>query len=278
MDPAADIASYIASVQATVTVQTTPDSIDPIAVGNIGEDLATLLLPYLELVATGANITFGDSAPSGGADGDYYVQGLMNAVQGWKKINGVWTDQGTSNIGPDFPDGPITGLRAFIEELDVTVTPGSWAISNVRYQKLTQTQFTVPAADLNYLRYDLIYADDNNDVGYTPGVASTTPAYPTPAAGQIVVDYVVVPSSASGQDPYLLSGGQGGGGGTGTEFQVVTSDSSGVIDLSGFDVPEYPVIAIYDMNGLTSPAQYDNTTKTYVYANPSETYRVRWVK
>lgn len=206
-NPIADLDSYKAGVNTTVTTQTTVNSIDPVAVGSIGTDLADLLLPYLQSI-NNQGYSQGTSIPSDlvGDDLNLYYQQLIAGFSIWRKENGVWIQRITMAF-VIVEDGILSGLRTFIEGVTVTVSSGTWSISNIRYSKATQTQFTVPNADANWMRYDLIYATNAGTILYLAGTASSSPIYPNTPANSVVVDYVIVPSVASTSLPYLLSGG-----------------------------------------------------------------------
>lgn len=276
-NPIADLEAYKAGVNNDVTTQSTVDSIPPTAVGAIGTDMADLLLPYLQSINNQGYLQ-GTAAPSAllGSDLQLYWQQLIAGFSVWRKENGIWVLKITMAF-VIILDGILSGLRAFIEDDTVTVSPGTWAIDQVRYSEASQTQFTVPAADANWLRYDLIYADDNGDIGYTNGTASSSPAMPTPATGQIAVDYVVVPSVASGSSPYLLSGGSS------LELQVKaqfveTSDANGAVDLGAETIPPFPTYSFYPTaGGPATPGRYDPDTQIVDGLDPSTEYRLVFI-
>lgn len=211
MSLASELAAYSAQVNADVSSQTDPNSIDPTTVGSIGIDLANIIEPYIS-VANNQTIYEGTSdpttLPSFGADLDlfYYKQASFFAL--YRKESGTWTVKTTVPFGVVLPDGPAT-IRTFISTTNVTVTPGGWFISNVVYNKATQTLFAIPAADLNFYRTDLVYADTSNTISYLTGTPALTPIDPTLPANTIAVDYVIVPSTSSGFEPYLRYGGSG---------------------------------------------------------------------
>lgn len=269
-----DLEAYKQTVLTNVTVKTDPDSIDPIDVGNIGTDLSDTIVDVLER-SNQEEITSGSDEPldAEGEDGDRYYQNTGTVVYEWRKTGGSWENKATLEIGVTFPDGPLTNLRTSILLNVVTVTPGSWAISNVIYQKLTQTQFTLAAADLNFLRYDLIYANTSGQILILTGTPSTTPAVPTLPANSIQVDVAAIPSSSSGDSPYLISSGPT----TGEKLIADTSDVNGEYDASGDDIREFPVVTIYDQNGLQSPAQYDNENKKIVGMAASTAFTARFI-
>lgn len=197
-----DIAAYKQVVNNDVSTQTDPNSIAPNTVGSIGIDLADIILPEL-LKINGFVISGGAALPTGGTINDVYLRSALNAIQIYRNINNVWQQVGTLPLGVTYPDGILIGLRTQINAYIVTVSPGSWAINNVRYNKDTQTQLTVSPQDINYGRWDLIYADSANAIGLVTGVASTSPVKPALPANSILVDYVYVPNVGV---PFLLSG------------------------------------------------------------------------
>lgn len=205
MSLASEIAAYIATVDAAVTTQSTVNSIGPVAVGEVGTALATLLLPYMEEI-NDFGITASNIAPDDldGSDKDLHFQGGAE-IKIWRKIVSTWDLQATIPLGITFPEGPLT-LRTSLSGMVVTITPGAWSIDNTIYSKGTQTQVTLDAADLNFGRIDLIYANTSGTIGLVTGTASATPANPTLPADSIAVDYAIVPASSSGNSPYMLYG------------------------------------------------------------------------
>lgn len=277
MDPVAEIAAYITSVMNNVTTKVTVDSISPVDVGDIGTDLADLLLPYLQVI-NNYGITGGTSAPSdaNGDDLDLYYRINASTFYIYRKVGGTWgTPLVQLAFGVTFPDGPLINLRVSVSGMDVTVTPGGWVISNVIYTKGTQTAFVIPAKDLNFYRYDLIYANTSGQILYSTGVASSTPAFPTTPANCIVVDYIVVPSSSSGYNPYSYYGASGGNP-SGTILVTGTSDINGEYDTSAVGLGEFPLFICFDENGIQQPYQYDNANKKIIYMNPSKNFTARF--
>lgn len=242
MSLASDFAANRNAIQVAVTTKDTVDSISPEDVGGAIESVNILVETYL--IRSNKFYTFAGSddpnvtpptfpAPQ---EDDVYQQGITNGIVNWKKQpDGTWLNESTTPIGFEFGDGPIT-IRDFIDGLLVTVTPGNWAINNTIYRQLTQTQLAVTAPDLNFLRYDGIFADTFGVIYYEEGVASATPAYPTLPPNTIAVDYVVVPPSSSGNPAYLLyndSSGSSTGGQTiyyFTNADVVDADEGNYIE------------------------------------------------
>lgn len=197
-----DLINYKAQVNNEVSTQVDPNSIPPEAVGGIGIDLADILLPYL-LKINKLRFTGGTVFPTGGDPDDVYFRSLLNKIDIYRNVNGIWQLGGSIPLGISYPDGILIGLRTSIQDYIVTVSPGTWAINNTTYSKTTQTQLTISPKDLNYGRWDLIYADNANQVNLITGVASTTPVKPELPANSILVDYVYVPYIGL---PFLLSG------------------------------------------------------------------------
>lgn len=241
MSIASQLAAYKVTVNADVTTQTTAQSIEPPAVGFIGTELADIILDPLESINNYA-ITQGTSIPNDldGADLDQYTRINGGVLTLYKKIAGSWVSQITYSFGYILPDGPLT-LRTTISGSVVTVTLGGWIISNVIYQKLTQTQFTLTAADLNFTRYDLIYATTSNTILKLDGTASSSPAFPSVPANCIAVDYAIVPASSSGNSPYLLYGG-----GTSSIIKSSLSFTEGDLVVDG----EFIYLQIIGLAGL----------------------------
>lgn len=277
MNPVADIAAYIVSAMTNVTTKVTINSISPVDVGDIGTDLADLLLPYLQII-NNYGLTGGTTAPNDidGQDLDQYIRINGTTFYVYRKVGGTWgTPLVQLTFGVTFPDGPLINLRVAVSGFDATVTPGGWVINNVIYQKLTQTAFVIPAADLNFDRYDLIYADTSGQVLYTAGVASSTPAFPTTPANTIVVDYIIVPSSSSGNLPYSYYGSAGGDPAS-SKLISGTSDVNGEYDASGDGIGEFPLFTIYDNNGLQAQYSYDNANKKIIYMPSSMAFTARF--
>lgn len=276
MSVASEIAAYKVQVVTDVTSKTMINTISPENVGDMGTDLADLILPWLEIVEAGGGAIWGETyAPTTeGENGDWWFRISGGQFFVYRKEAGTWNAYVNLSIGIVFPDGPLINLRVNVNGFDVIVTAGGWVIDNVIYQKLTETNFTVPAADLNFYRYDLIYADINSDILYLEGVAASTPNFPATPADSIVVDYIIVPPSSSGQSPYSF---YGGGMSTPDSFLISgTSDVNGEFDVSSYPIGEFPNVTIYDTNGLQSPAQYSNTDKKIYFLNPSETFNARF--
>lgn len=194
--------AYKLQVTTDVSQETLPDTLDPGKIGSIGTDLADILIPELPK-QNRFNVGAGTSFPIGGADTDLYYRAIVNGIQILRNIEGVWTLLATIPIGISLPDGIFVGLRTSILVDIVSVTSGAWIISNVKYSKSTQTQFTLAAKHLSFDRWDLIYADTNNQILILTGTPTLTPVKPTIPANCIVVDYAYIPAIGS---PYLLAG------------------------------------------------------------------------
>lgn len=202
MDYTPIIQAYSTLVNQLVGSKVAENSIDPTDVASIGLELAELLLPILNTINDFA-ITGGTLPPDdvNGADLDLYIQGGTSIVF-WRKRNGIWVQEAEVPLGIQIVDGNIS-LQASVNEQIVTVSAGSWGISNTIYSKATQTQMTLTAADLNFNRIDTIAADTTGTVYLLDGVASSNPDPATLPASSIVVDFVFVPSSSSGDLPYI---------------------------------------------------------------------------
>lgn len=276
MSVASEIAAYKLTVVNNITSKVAINSISPENVGDSDTDLADLIQPWLEMVEFGQEV-FGETyAPTiEGSDGDWWFQISGGTFYVYRKISGSWVAKVNLTIGIVFPDGPLINLRVAVSGFDATVTPGGWVINNVIYQKLTQTAFVIPVADLNFDRYDLIYADTNGDVLYQQGVASSTPAFPTTPANTIVVDYIIVPSSSSGNLPYSYYGSAGGDPAS-SKLISGTSDVNGEYDASGDGIGEFPLFTIYDNNGLQAQYSYDNANKKIIYMPSSTAFTARF--
>lgn len=258
--------AYKQTVMNNVTEKTDVNSIDPVDVGDIGTDLADTIVDVLERINQ-EGISYGTGTPlnANGQDGDRYYQNTGSVVNEFRKTNGIWNLVAVLDVGVEFPDGPLINLRASITDSIVTVSRGAWVINNVIYNKTTQTQLTVDPADLNFLRYDLVYATNTGNILLLKGTASTNPSIPDVPANSCYVDVVVVPASSTGNDPYMLSIGDGGLANK-LIFSFVGSDIEGdeengfYIDLTAKDVPLYPIFAGY-INDMPLNLQYYPTNK-----------------
>ena len=56
-----------------------------------------------------------------------------------------------------------------------------------------------------------------------------------------------------------------------------TSTSDGEYDTTALSIRANPVITIYDLSGVTSPATYNNTTKIISGLNPSEAFKFTYI-
>ena len=54
------------------------------------------------------------------------------------------------------------------------------------------------------------------------------------------------------------------------------SDASGEYDASADGLPEFPLVTIYDANGVTMPASFDNANKTIFGLNSSEAFTAKF--
>lgn len=194
--------AYKAQVNVDVAQQVDANTIDPDTVANIGIDLANILqdeLPKQNRFVIGS----GTASPSGGADTDLYFKALSNAIEVYRNIEGTWTLLATIPLDIALPDGILVGLRTSITGSLVTVYPGAWAINNAKYEKYTQTQFTLAASHASFDRWDLIYADANDDILIITGTPTLVPVEPTLPADCVIVDYAYIPAVGV---PYLLGG------------------------------------------------------------------------
>ncbi|MNR05018.1 hypothetical protein D3C85_1210200 [compost metagenome] len=184
--------------------------------------------------------------PVGGQPNDIYFKSNLNEIGIYRNENGSWQLKSSIPLGVAYPDGIIIGLRASISAYIVTVSPGTWAISNASYSKSTQTQLTVDPKDLNYGRYDLIYANTAGQVLLLKGVASNVPAKPALPANSILVDYVYVPATGS---PFLLSGSASSGGtGGAAKTTIAVPDGDKVINWQTDIIPN-DVVSYAQKNG-----------------------------
>lgn len=196
------LSAYKVQVNQLVGSKVAEDSIDPTDVAAIGIQLADLLIPILNTINDFA-ITGGTIPPDNenGIDFDLYIQGGTSLVF-WRKRNGIWVQEAAVDLGIQIVDGNIT-LQASVNEFVVTVSAGSWGINNIIYSKAVQTQLNLTAADLNFNRIDTIVADTTGTIYILNGVASANPNPAALPANSIVVAFVYVPASSSGDLPYI---------------------------------------------------------------------------
>lgn len=196
------IDAYKQLVIQAVASKVSEDSIDPADVASIGLQLADLLAPILNTI-NDFGITGGTLPPdnTNGIDLDLYIQGGTTLVF-WRKRSGIWVAEASVELGIQIVDGNIT-LQASVNEQVVTVSAGSWGINNIIYSKATQTQLNLTAADLNFNRIDTIVADTTGAIYLLNGVASSNPNPAALPVNSIVVAYVYIPASSTGDLPYI---------------------------------------------------------------------------
>ena len=202
MDYSQAIAAYKQLVQNAVGTKTEINSIDPTDVASIGLELATFLLNPLNTI-NNFNKFGGDVPPdnTNGIDLDTYTEINSNYTH-YTKRNGIWSQDFSVPLGFTFGSGNIT-LQASVFGQVLSVSAGKWSVNNVIYSKATQTQLNLTAADANFNRIDLVYANSSGVIDLLDGVASPTPNEPVTPANSIIVAYVYVPSISSGELPYI---------------------------------------------------------------------------
>lgn len=249
----------ITSANQKITNQNTPDSITPVDVGSvITAFMESLRLPLNNINAF--NILTGSVPPidTQGNEDDVYVQGGSN-ITFYKKTNNTWVNKGSIALGINIVDGNIN-VKVRISGVTVTASAGQWGINNVIYQKAVQTQFTVSAPDANFDRIDAIFADNTGSIYYSLGTASSNPdnTKPTTPTNNVIIDYIYVPSLASGLPPYIADGESAPPGAT-LKDKLVTALGSDIgdyeLDLSmQTDIP-YPSTYTVFINGNQAQAQ-----------------------
>lgn len=198
------IQGFTTLVDQRITTKNTVESVDPVDVGGSIDELAQLLIPYINSI-NNFNVFGGAPDPlnSQGVEFDMYFQFLVNDLVIWKKYSGIWIKKTQGGLGYSIVDGNIN-LQASVSLMVATVSSGSWGIDNTIYNKATQTQYTIDNADANFDRIDAIFAgDSDNDVILQTGVASSTPTEPVTPVDSVVVAFIYVPSLASGNLPYI---------------------------------------------------------------------------
>lgn len=193
-----------------ITGKTDPNSIEPADVGETFTDFSDLLLPIVQTI-NAFNILSGTIPPTDaiGEENDEYFE-FGASLKIYKRSNTTspfWDLKATGDLGITIRDGNIN-VQLSVNEDTVTASSGQWGLDNVVYEKITQTEFTVPTADLNFDRIDLVSGDNENEINYTTGVASSTPAEPAIPSNSVRINFIYVPSSSSGDLPYVLDSNQ----------------------------------------------------------------------
>lgn len=226
-------AALKAQNQNTITGQSTPNSISPADVGGMIASLIDGFTPYMNLI-NGFDILGGTIPPvnSNGNDDDIYIEGGTN-LRFYKKTSGVWVLKTSVPLGISIQDGNIN-LQSSVNGMVITVTAGQWGIGNVIYSKATQDQFTITTADVNLDRIDAVFAKTDGTVHYVAGTASINPDSTKPATptNEIIVTYVYVPNSSSGELPYISDSN---GGVVAINPLVLTGGSSAPNNSDGSD-------------------------------------------
>lgn len=230
MSYTSDKNAFNAAINTDISTQTTPNSIPPEVVGAGYTDLADLLEPYINAINNQA-LLFGTGVPSDlvGQDLDLYFQ-QTNPINLYRKLSGSWVLQGSLPIDFTLPEGNLSVMTS-ITGFTVTASRGGWVINNTVYQKATQTLITVTGADANLDRYDLIYADELNQILYLQGTASVSPVVPSLPADTTMIDTVIVPSVASNNTPYLVFGGGGN-----TQIEDAILNQTDVAQVANFRI------------------------------------------
>lgn len=257
----ADIAVYKTQIDNDISTQSLPNSIQPDVVGSGYTDLADLLAPYINSINNEAILT-GSGVPSAltGNDLDLYYRLQSSFFELYRKEAGAWVLKVTVPFGVTLPDGPAT-LRSFIAGTTASITKGGWFISNQVYNKATQTNFSVPAADATFYRTDLIYANTSNQILYLTGTPSLTPTDPALPANTIAVDYVIVPSVASGFDPYLRFGS------TTEQNGLATQNDTGALTYAGISIASGTTVNIGACTGYVVNNESVPGDPTLVFVN-----------
>lgn len=103
--PIPALEAYKLQIDADISTQSAPDSIDPSTVGSGYTDLVDIITPYLEFDENRI-FSAGTAVPNDldGSDGDIYFQGETDGtVTLWQKEAGSWVDNGSFTIGSGVP-------------------------------------------------------------------------------------------------------------------------------------------------------------------------------
>lgn len=90
------------------------------------------------------------------------------------------------------PDGIVSGLGLNISGSNVIIAAGTWRISNTLYSKSTSTTLALDGQDATLSRFDLIYADNTNNIHLLSGTLAINPDVPTVPIGTIAVGTVLI--------------------------------------------------------------------------------------
>lgn len=245
---------YKNQIDVDITTVTTADSIEPVTVGEGFTTLVDLLAPFIESIN---NQTYysGASIPSSliGVDLDLYAR-TQNPLEIYRKESGAWVLKWSIPLTVTFPDGNFT-VKTTLNADVITAFAGFWFISNNQYSTLTQTQYNISSAHATLETQDLIYADTNDEILFlagTPGLGQ-----PTLPADCVLIDVVMIPSVASGADPYLLLGNVIGS--TEVEKTISTYSEGDLVDDSGL----YYLPVSSSSNILEIKYKVTAETKTY---------------
>lgn len=278
-DYTAQINAFIQTAIQRVGGKSSVNSIDPIDVSGCDQDLATLLLPILNTI-NNFNIlptTPSTIAPTNGLgnDDDIYIQG-GTSITFWKKISGTWVSKAVVPLGINVPNGNQS-VQVSVNSYVVTASSGSWWINNIQYAKGVQTQFTVSTPHPTLDRIDAVFGNNvgTGNLVYQAGTPSNTPAEPMPPSGSVFISYIYVPSTASGQLPYIANTNSGGSGGgatktviNGTEADIEAWGSFGRLPIITLTAVT-PFIASFTKAGETTFLNQGMLVGGYVYGFPS---------
>lgn len=162
---------------------------------NIGDDR----IPVYKL---GTDIIVYEDKPTGG--------GLTTLTENKMLVGGVGNvpeEKSASEVKAflgltDENNKILTGLAVTVNNLNVTVTAGSWKIAGVTYQKAIETNLVLDAADATFNRFDLIVANSANEIEVIKGVASANPAKPDLPSTKFEIKFVLVtPTGTTAGDP-----------------------------------------------------------------------------
>jgi len=249
------IAAYKVLINQLVGSKVSLDSIDPTDVVNIGLQLADLLNPILNKI-NDFGITGGVVPPSdlNGQDLDLYIQG-GSMLKFWRKRSGTWVNETSVSLGVNIIDGAIT-VNVSVDDMTVTVSPGSWAINNVIYSKATQTQIDLTAAHATLDRIDTIFADNTTNIGVIDGNPAADPEPYGIFDDAIILSYIYVPSIASGNLPYVVGNNPPASSGLWNLYSAIAAAPVTAILALGEDGKYHPtdVATIVDFLGIDSAA------------------------
>jgi hypothetical protein len=125
--------------------------------------------------------------------GGLVLQGLPDTTVGFRTV--VIRADGRLQTVPyngTSTNGVLSGLALSVSGSILTVSPGTWRITNTIYSKGTSTLFTLSAQDSILSRYETVYADSANGIHIAVGTLSINPVEPAIPNGDVRVGAALI--------------------------------------------------------------------------------------